>query len=47
MVTSKKYKDLIHSELPEIPDDNILYEPSATKYPSCYLLPLLKIKYQR
>ena len=29
LVTSKKYEDLIKSEIPEIPLENILYEPSA------------------
>ncbi len=29
LVTSKKYQDLIKSEIPEIPVENILYEPSA------------------
>ena len=29
LVTSKKYEDLIKSEIPEIPVENILYEPSA------------------
>ena len=29
LVTSKKYEDFIKSEIPEIPVENILYEPSA------------------
>ena len=29
LVTSKKYEDFIKSEIPEIPLENILYEPSA------------------
>ena len=43
LVTSKKYKDLIHSEIPVISDDNILYEPSARNTTAAIYYSLKKI----
>jgi len=46
LVTSKKYEDLIKSEIPEIPVENILYEPSARNTTAAiyYALETIKLK---
>ncbi|MBS30542.1 MAG: mannose-1-phosphate guanylyltransferase [Candidatus Marinimicrobia bacterium] len=46
LVTSKKYKDLIHSEIPEINNDNILYEPSARNTTAAIYYSLKKISFK-
>lgn len=44
LVTSKKYEDLIKSEIPEIPSENILYEPSARNTTAAIYYALQTIK---
>ena len=46
LVTSEKYKDLIRSEIPEISDDNILYEPSARNTTAAIYYSLKKISFK-
>ncbi|MAX30010.1 MAG: mannose-1-phosphate guanylyltransferase/mannose-6-phosphate isomerase [Candidatus Marinimicrobia bacterium] len=44
LVTSKKYEDLIKSEIPEISEENILYEPSARNTTAAIYYALKTIK---
>ncbi len=44
IITHEKYKNIIHEQLPLIPDTQIIYEPSRNNTAPCILLAALKIR---